>query len=597
MWSKAVLSGLALGLCAALLRIVFLPHPSFAGTGARTEMEPAATGDPAPADGYLGSQACFLCHSDISKEFSRTDMGRSMSAVTPELSKTLLLPARVDDPKLDRRFEVFARDGKLYQSESQVGADGNEIFRATHEVEWIVGAGTNGFGGIVSREGYLFQGPLSYYSHAKSWAASPGYEFGDYGFNRPILAGCISCHSGRPRPVPATNGRYEDPPFSQLAIGCENCHGPGAAHVAAMRAHKALPESAHHDIVNPERLSPQLANDICMSCHQTGDIRVFKPGKSYADFRPGTPLDDTVAILKVPPKPESPPDADHLEHYYSMTLSKCYRASGGRLACITCHDPHVEPSREEAPAYFRQKCLTCHNEKSCTVPLASREHDEPPDDCAGCHMPKRDVKTIQHSSVTSHRILARADEPFPEVAFRTTTPELPDLIHLDPAPGQKDGALPGVTLLQAYGELVDTKPEYADSYSTLLSRLEKTNPDSTLVQSALGRRDLRAGKYPDAIEHLQRAIASGPPQATTYGDLAEALSKLGRTEEALSFQQKAVALDPFNPLLQKAEIVSYINLKQYGNARTSLEHYLEVFPQDSFMRHMLELATKGELPK
>jgi len=27
----------------------------------------------------------------------------------------------------------------------------------------------------------------------------------------------------------------------------------------------------------------------------------------------------------VPPKRESPPQQDLLEHYYSMTLSKCYR--------------------------------------------------------------------------------------------------------------------------------------------------------------------------------------------------------------------------------------------------------------------------------
>ena len=94
-----------------------------------------------------------------------------------------------------------------------------------------------------------------------------------------------------------------------------------------------------------------------MACHQTGDVRVLKPGKTYQDVRPGQPLDETLSILIVPPTPESPPDVDHVEHYYSMTLSKCYRASAGRMSCISCHDPHVQPHAAEAPAYFARKCL------------------------------------------------------------------------------------------------------------------------------------------------------------------------------------------------------------------------------------------------
>ena len=563
---------------------------------ARTQVEAQGVNQPpggSKSDGYVGSQSCSLCHSDVYKKFLQTSMGRSMSEISPATLRALSLPAAIDDPKIDRHFEVFKRDGKLYESESQAGANGKEIFNDTHEISWIIGAGTNGLGTVIRQKDYLFQGPLSFYSRTSSWGLSPGYEFGDYGFNRPILAGCIGCHAGRPRPVPATNGRYEDQAFSQLAIGCENCHGPGSEHIALMKEGKRIPRSGHLAIVNPASLTPALANDICMSCHQMGDLRVFKEGKSYSDFRPGKPLNETLAILLVPPKRESPPDVDHLEHYYSMTLSKCYRASEGRLTCINCHDPHIEPSREEAPAYFAKKCMTCHNEKSCTAPMEVRQKQNPPDNCVECHMPKRDVQTIQHASITNHRILARPGEAFPEAAFNQTTKTLPDLIQLDPIPGKREVAPPLVTLLQAYGELLDTKPEYAERYSAVLSQLEHTELKSALVQSALGRRDLRSGKYEEAIAHLQRAVAIGPSQAVTYADLGEACIKLGRPAEALAYQQKAVSLDPFNPQLQKSEIVSYINLKQYADAKAALERYLKVFPQDSFMRQMLERATSG----
>jgi hypothetical protein len=544
-------------------------------------------------DAYVGSQACSLCHSDVYKRFMQTSMGSSMSEISSESLKALPLPAAIDDPKLDRHFEVFARDGRLYEAESQAGKNGTDTFDDTHEVSWIIGAGANGIGTVIRERNYLFQGPLSFYSRAGSWGLSPGYEFGDYGFNRPILAGCIGCHAGRPRPVPATNGRYEDPAFSQLAIGCENCHGPGSEHVALMSGGKSISKSGHLAIVNPARLSSDLANDICMSCHQMGDLRIFKAGKTYADFRPGEPLSNTLAILLVPPRRESPPAVDHLEHYYSMTLSKCYRASEGRLRCITCHDPHIEPSREDAPGYFSKKCMACHNEKSCALPINVRKKQNPPDNCIGCHMPKRDVQTIQHASITNHRILARPDEPFTEAAFNQTTAALPDLIQLDPAPGKREVAPPLLTLLQAYGELLDTKPEYADRYSAMLSQLERTEPNSALVQSALGRRDLRSGKYEEALAHLQSAIAIGPPQAVIYADLGEVCGKLGRPQEALAYQEKAVALDPFNPVLQKSEIVSYINLKRYAEAKAALELYLKTFPQDSFMRQMLRRAVSG----
>jgi len=519
-----------------------------------------------------------------------------MSAVTPELLKTLPAPFEFYDEKMDRHFETHSSSGKLYQSEYQTDAAGTDIFRDTHALDWIIGAGVNGFGALLQRDNYLFQAPLSFYAKPGTWGPSPGYEFGDYGFNRPILAGCISCHSGRPRPVAATNGRFETQPFSEMAIGCENCHGPGAAHIRAVDSGDSHSKGHADSIVNPATLNMGLANDICMSCHQTGNVRVFKEGKTYQDFRPGAPLDDVLSILVVPPSREAPPQADHLEHFYSMTLSKCYRSSAGRMGCITCHDPHLEPSRQEAPAYFNAKCLSCHTRQSCKLSLAAREQSTPADNCIGCHMPKRDVHTISHSSVTSHRILARPGEEFPDTAFHQTTASLPDLIHLNPLPDGRNDVVPPLTLLQAYGELAATKPEYVAPYLKVLGQLEQTDPDKALVQAALGRRDLKSGKLQEAAGHLERALQIGSPQATVYGDLAEATTKLGKPEEGLVLLQKATALDPFNPLLQKTLIARLIAMKQYSNALVAMDHYLEIFPQDAYIRKMHDLA-KGAPPQ
>ena len=53
-------------------------------------------------------------------------------------------------------------------------------------------------------------------------------------------------------------------------------------------------------IVNPARLKPRLAEDICLNCHQSGDARVTQPGRSYLDFRPGEWLFDTAVIFREP---------------------------------------------------------------------------------------------------------------------------------------------------------------------------------------------------------------------------------------------------------------------------------------------------------
>ncbi|HTF64681.1 MAG TPA: hypothetical protein VK638_18530, partial [Edaphobacter sp.] len=520
-------------------------------------------------DGYVGSTACSQCHSEIYRRFSQTSMGRSMSPVTPSFLKSIPSSAVYLNQRMNRRFEVFTREDKLYQSESATGADGKESFRTAHELEWIIGAGVNGFGVILQEDHHLFQAPLSFYSKTVSWEPSPGYEFTDLGFNRPITPGCISCHSGRPNAVPGSNGEFESIPFSELAIGCERCHGPGAAHVQAMlganvpKAKNGVAANVFDNrIVNPARLTPYLADNICMACHQTGDVRVLKAGKTYQDIRPGYPLDDTLSILMIPPTRESPPSADHVEHYYSMMLSKCYRASKGRLSCITCHDPHVEPSREEAPAYFNGRCLTCHTNQSCTLPVQVRMQQKPVNDCIGCHMPKRDIQVISHSSATNHRIVTRPDEPFPDVTFKQTTTSLPDLIHLNPAhrpaSGEQAAAPPLLTLLQAYGELAENKPEYVAAYRKVLGQLEQTLPDDPLVQAALGRRDLKDGNFSSAAGHLRRSLASRPTVATTYADLADALSRLGNTGEALPQIEKAIQLDPFNPLTRKMLVVNLI---------------------------------------
>jgi predicted CXXCH cytochrome family protein len=553
-------------------------------------------GHPANA-GYVGTAACSRCHLEIANHFAHASMGHSLTAITPEFLKTLPIPASYYDAKSDRHFEVHAENGKLYQTEFQTDATGKDIFRNTHAMEWIVGTGENGFGALLRRGGYLFQAPLSYYTRAAEWNLSPGYQNGDLGFNRVIQPGCIYCHSGRPQPVAGSPGKYESTAFTQTSVGCENCHGPGAAHVQAMGRGEEYGKGKDPTIVNPARLTGQLSDDICMSCHQAGDARVLQPGKSYQDFRPGQPLEKTLLIFQIPPTRENPPQDDHVEHYYSMSLSKCFRASrtapaAKQLRCISCHDPHVEPTAAEAPAYFNGKCMSCHTAASCTAPRETRQQTTPADNCIGCHMPKRDMRVISHSSATNHRIVVRADEPFPDETFAQTTAAMPDLIELNPAGerGAKAVAPPALVRLEAYANLMLAKPQFKPSWLKTLSELETANPENAMVQAALGHRDLEDSKLPEAIAHLQRSLHMDSMQAYVYADLSEAYFQSGQAEDAITAAKRAVELDPYAAPLQKTLIARLINGKHYDEAEAAMEKYLENFPEDEFMRKMLAIA-------
>jgi hypothetical protein len=546
----------------------------------------------APGVEYVGSTACAGCHAGIFNEYEKTDMGRSMSLAS-DLEQLARVPRAVTihEEKLNRYFQVVRQGSSLYQNEYELAPDGSEIFRNTQELAYAMGSGANGVGYVVRRGNYLFEAPLSYYSKSESWELSPGYELGDYGFSRAIPAMCVACHSGLAQPVAGRDGLYRDPPFKELAIGCENCHGPGQLHVEE-RA-KGVPVSGDADraIVNPAKLPGWLADNICMNCHQAGDSKVLQPGKTFLDFRPGTPLQDTLAILAIVPRRGAPPSDPLLQHYWSMILSRCYRSSGGRMACITCHDPHRQPT-STAATYYRARCLTCHPEANCRVQLKARLAKSPADDCAGCHMPKQNLTRISHSALTDHRILARAGEPYPEAAFHATAPELPDLVYLNAVPSAKN-AVPLLTQLQAYGSLMDSHPEYRTRYLAVLGQLAPTQPENPLVLSGLAWKSIRDGNAEDqtaAIAYLTKAIEHGSAAAADFETLVDLLSRAGRTSEALAMAQQGIALNPYDQRLYKSLALLNITARHYSDALAAMEKELELFPEDDFMRGLVKQA-------
>jgi hypothetical protein len=252
--------------------------------------------------------------------------------------------------------------------------------REEQQLKYYVGSGVAGRSFLIDRGGFLFEAPVSWYATKRRWGASPGYQNDpQLLWSRPIEPECFLCHASQVNAVVGSVNRYADPPFGQPGIACERCHGPGSEHAAGRGA-----------MINPAKLNPVRRDDVCKQCHLRGESRIAREGRHISEYRPGDLLSNYVAhfVFDEPPTPE----LKVTSHFEKLSISRCKQASGDRLWCGTCHDPHTLPA--DRAAWFRDKCLGCHEPHDC----------ERGPDCAGCHMPKAPPLDAAHTVFTDHSI-------------------------------------------------------------------------------------------------------------------------------------------------------------------------------------------------
>lgn len=562
----------------------------------------------APGVSFTGSKSCAAagCHEQIYKDFLSVPMGNSMTpANTPAELARVPHTITVYSKKLDRYLQVTREGSDLYQTEYQLDDHGQKVFTTTQKLDYRIGGPLTGYTYVTRLGNWMFEAPLSYYVRNNQWELSPGYEAMDFAFSRPVLSGCLACHNGQPEAVPNRDGMYRDPPFrfGDYAVGCECCHGPGQLHVEEMTRHPELRRRRVDDsIVNPSDLPPRLADDICMNCHQGGNTRVSQPGKNYLNFRPGTPLYETAAIFKLPVTRAQRAELDQSENLppvrgglamplwwknSTMEMSRCFHDSNGQLRCITCHLVHQRPTEENKAAFYRERCFTCHTNDSCTLPLASRMKQAPANDCIGCHMPRKATAGIPHSNDTNHRIVRRAGQPYPDYVFDEPSSDLPGLVCINRRGGDASRPIPAVTKLLAYAEISQEQPGLSRYYYELLDQLMKSAPDDPTVLCGLGRKALTEKDNAKAVEYLTQAMQKGGDYATTYADLGEALAQMGRVQESARILEEGAALWPFSRDIQKSLVLRYLTLKQLPKAHETMERYVALFPEDTFMQGAL----------
>ena len=183
---------------------------------------------------------------------------------------------------------------------------------------------------------------------------------------RPPSCAASACHSTGPVSL-AEDGAIMP---AEPGVRCEACHGPAAAHARD-------PAQGRGPSIR-RVLDGAAMNELCGACHRA-------PSAAAA------------------PDLRDPWNARHQP--LLLAASACFRASRGKLKCISCHAPHA--ALETRLAAYDAACAACHRSPRHTTAVQGVA-------CATCHMPA--VTPAPGLTFANHRIaIYRPNDPMAPV--------------------------------------------------------------------------------------------------------------------------------------------------------------------------------------
>lgn len=410
--------------------------------------------------GYAPESACQECHSAEHEAHAASHHARAMAVATPASVRGRFDDSVFSKSGISARF--FARDGRYYvHTQGPQGALGDFEVRYTFGYEplqqvllALAGGRLQAFDVAwdTTRERWFWLGE----GEAPEPGATLHWAGPFYRWNR----ACAECHSTAVRKgFDPASGAYSTT-YAATSVGCQACHGPGAAHV----------RWAEGDVDRPD--TGVLRGDgttECLPCHshRVTLAEGWRPGDELLDFFSPSLLRGDLYF----------PDGQIREEvfeYGSFLQSRMARAG---VACVDCHDAHRGSPREEGNAL----CIRCHGGTSPArfagrVPpgdFAARTHtrhspESPGAQCASCHMP-------QH---TYMKVDPRRDHGFtvprPDLSLRYGTPNACTGCH------DRDDTWAAATMDRWYGARWRARPSPAHAFAA--ARASRASAAGDLVQ-------------------------------------------------------------------------------------------------------------------
>jgi hypothetical protein len=312
---------------------------------------PAGPAPAAAASDFAGDRECARCHRKEFKQHSLTNHARTLRPMRRDrLPAEFPASGAFTDPASGAAYSMRESNGRFELSVT--GSAGTHA----RVIDLALGAGKRGmtFLSLDGPDG-MIELRMSCFPRQKKWFITPGQARPDAPAAGKLRKGqdarrCIGCHAVA---LPESGVAPEE---RLMGVGCESCHGPGKAHVAA-----AVANPKPGAIRSLRELGATQLNELCGKCHRTAK-----------DIDP----DNEVA-------------AQQTQRFqpYGLMKSECFLRSGDRLSCVTCHEPHRNVDTH--PATYERACLSCHGSSR-----RSKQHQtvcpvNPRTGCVPCHMPQR----------------------------------------------------------------------------------------------------------------------------------------------------------------------------------------------------------------
>jgi predicted CXXCH cytochrome family protein len=241
-------------------------------------------------------------------------------------------------------------------------------------------------------------------------------------------------------------------------------------------------------------------------------------------------------------------------HVEQMESSRCFRASQGRLGCISCHDPHRLPAPSTKTAYYRERCLACHEQRGCVLPAAERRARGQGEDCVACHMPRLAITNIPHTAATNHGI-PRGGVPGLVAEGPRDGPGQPMEIPLTDyhwalmSEDERRDSARDLGVAMGWAARTMNAPKLARVAATqalpLLEAAVHDRPDDLAARESLGHAYRFLDRPEDALHAFEEVLRIEPGSELTLRSTGLLLAGLQRLERARSAFQEAIAVDPW----------------------------------------------------
>jgi hypothetical protein len=448
------------------------------------------------------------------------------------------------------------------------------------EIHYVLGSGNHARSYVhMTPQGRLLALPVSWYTGQDGrgyWQMAPGFDQPHHpGFRRRIGYDCFFCHNSYPKlPLGAD---IADPVYAgplPEGIDCTRCHGPAEDH---------LHRPARGNILNPSRLTADRQLEVCLQCHLETTSRalpfaVRRFGRGFFSYDAREPLADYMIHFDHEDAAPWNEKFEVVSAPYRLMQSTCFRKSGGRMTCSTCHDPHQRPRSEDRP------CRDCHR-------AAHQGKAQVRQNCVGCHMATRQPEDAPLTRFTDHKIVRR-----PSGGRGGELPEYTGRVRLYWPPGADSPLYEALVNRNAWPRLTRRPPAEPEALLMLAEATKSAGLYERALQAAPGVlgawRGLALLRFPD-LQVMRKGLAARPSDPfllTLYG---EALRRQGLFPEAEKTLRAAIDADADQP-------EAYVNLgallaqqRRFAEAVKMFRAALAIDPDNQAAAGNLKLAERG----